>query len=267
MNREIKDFNIKKKIVEKLESRIDRYIRKQRMLIRDSDSEETVEEVFNKTTVMTIYKLMNKGVIEELYGAIAAGKESRVYVASDKDGNLLAVKIFLIKTAEFRRGRVKYIVGDPRFEGYSLTGKKIIYAWASKEYKNLRMAYEAGIYVPEPIDQERNVLVMEFIGEKYIPAPILKELPAVSGHMLLQVLRQIHLLYKKAGLVHADLSEYNVFYYKRKPYLFDFGQAVLVTHPNAEIYLIRDISNILRFFDERGVNAPPLDDVLEYIKG
>jgi RIO kinase 1 len=66
-------------------------------------------------------------------------------------------------------------------------------------------------------------------------------------------------------IVHADLSEYNIFYYKRKPILFDFGQAVLATHPNAEAYLVRDVSNILNFFRSCGIETPPLDKVLEYI--
>jgi len=263
----MKDYDIRKKIIEKLERRINRYIKEQRMLIKDSDYEETVEEVFDRTTIMTIYKMMNTGVIGELHGVISAGKEARIYAATDSNGNPIAVKIFLVKTAEFRRGRMKYILGDPRFEGMGLTGKGVIYAWASKEYKNLKLAYEAGVYVPKPIKQEKNVLVMEFIGENFVPAPTLRELPVVTEYMLLQILRQVKILYKKAGLVHSDLSEYNIFYYKRKPILFDFGQAVLTTHPNAEVYLIRDISNILDFFRSRDVLTPDLDSIMEYIKG
>ncbi len=264
---EFDKYDVKKDIIEKLERRIERYIREQRMLIKDSEAEETVEEVFDHSTIMTLYKLMNAGIIGDLHGVISAGKEARVYAATSPGGKPLAVKIFLMKTAEFRKGRIKYILGDPRFEGIGTSGRKIIYAWASKEFKNLKLAYEAGVYVPKPIEQERNILVMEFIGENFTPASTLKDLPRLTEHMLLQVIRQIRLLYKKAGLIHADLSEYNIFYYKRKPILFDFGQAVLVTHPNAELYLIRDVSNILNFFKSRGVATPPLDAVLEYVKG
>ncbi|PCN51291.1 serine protein kinase RIO [Candidatus Geothermarchaeota archaeon ex4572_27] len=236
------------------------------MLIKDSEHEETVEEVFDRTTVMTIYKLMNAGVIGEFKGVVSAGKEARVYAATDSEGNPIAVKIFLTKTAEFRRGRMKYILGDPRFEGMRLADRNIVYAWAAKEYKNLKLAYEAGAYVPRPIKQEKNVLVMEFIGENFTPAPILKDLPRVTEYMFLQVLRQVRILYRRAGLVHADLSEYNIFYYKRKPILFDFGQAVLTSHPNAEAYLVRDISNVIQFFRERGVAVLDLDTALEYVK-
>lgn len=264
---EFNDYEARKEIIDKLERRINKYIKEQRMLIKDSDSEEVIEEVFDHKTIMALYKLMNAGVIEDLYGVISAGKEARVYGAISPDGKPLAVKIFLMKTAEFRKGRLKYILGDPRFEGVNLTGARMIYVWASKEYKNLKSAYDAGVYVPKPIEQEKNILVMEFIGENFKPASILKDLSRLTEHIMLQIIRQVRLLYKKAGLIHADLSEYNIFYYKRKPILFDFGQAVTISHPNAEVYLIRDISNILDFFRSRGINVPPLDAVLEYIKG
>ena len=263
----VDDFEIDKRVVDKLERSINRYIRDQRMLRKDSDQEQTLEEVFDRTTIMTIYRLMNKGVIDEFHGVVSAGKESRVYAATSPEGTPLAVKIYLIKTAEFRKGRMKYIMGDPRFEGIPPTIRGIVYAWASKEYKNLELAYRAGVYVPEPITQEKNVLVMKFIGEDFNPAPTLREIPYLSEYIMYQVLRQARLLYKKANLIHADLSEYNIFYYKRKPILFDIGQGVLTSHPSADVFLIRDISNILNFFRMRGIDIPNLDDVLEYIKG
>ncbi len=51
-----------------------------------------------------------------------------------------------------------------------------------------------------------------------------------------------------AGLVHADLSEYNILVKGKKPYLIDFGQAVVLKHPNASAFLERDIKNILQYF-------------------
>jgi len=111
---------------------------------------------------------------------------------------------------------------------------------------------------------------MEFIGKDFTPAPTLKELPRVTEYMMLQILRQVKILYDEAELIHADLSEYNIFYYKRKPIIFDFGQAVVKSHPNAETFLARDIQNILEFFRSRGVETPgvetpDLDTVLDFI--
>ncbi len=254
------------KIIRKLEERLRRFEREYRMRIKDSDEREIVEEVFDKTTLLTLYQLMNAGYIDELNGVVSAGKEARVYSGVDKDGNPIAVKIFLILTSEFRRGRLKYIIGDPRFEGIYSSPMKLVYAWASKEYKNLVEAYNAGVYVPKPIAYKKNIIVMEFIGENFTPAPLLKDYPKLSKFILYQILRQIRILYNKAKLVHADLSEYNIFYFKRKPILFDFGQAVIRDHPMSEEFLIRDVSNILYFFRSRRIEVPTLDDALEYVK-
>jgi len=251
---------------EKLERRIERYIREQRMLEKISDEYEVREEVFDRTTLMALYDLMNKGYIDEFYGVVSTGKEARVYSAVDSNGNPIAVKIFLTWTSEFRRGRMKYILGDPRFDGIYSSSQKLIYAWASKEYKNLKLAYDAGVYVPKPIIQHKNIIVMEFIGRDFKPAPTLKEYHNLTPYILYQILRQVRILYNDAGLVHADLSEYNIFYYKRKPILFDFGQAVVRSHPQAEVFLIRDINNILNFFRLNNIETPSLDDVLDYIK-
>jgi RIO kinase 1 len=74
-------------------------------------------------------------------------------------------------------------------------------------------------------------------------------------------------LYRDAGLVHADLSEYNIFKFKRQLILFDFGSAVYCSHPNAEEFLVRDITNINRFFVRRNVDVLSLEDSLKLVKG
>ncbi len=252
-------------IDKRVEKEVENYIRKYLIKKKDSEEEEIVEEVFDKTTLMNLYYLVSRGVIYELKGVVSSGKEARVYAAIDNVGNPLAVKIYLVWTAEFRRGRLKYILGDPRFEELDNNPRKLINAWASKEFKNLKRAYEAGVYVPRPIKHYKNIIVMEFIGDNFTPAPLLREKEAVTEYMLLQIIRQVKILYSDAELVHADLSEYNIFYYRRKPIIFDFGQAVVKTHPSAEAFLARDVQNILDFFRNRGVDTPEYEDILNFI--
>ena len=62
-------------------------------------------------------------------------------------------------------------------------------------------------------------------------------------------------IYQKAELVHSDLSEYNIMKLDRKLIFFDFGSAVSIAHPQAEEFLKRDISNINRFFQRRGIRV------------
>ncbi|MCX8204195.1 MAG: serine protein kinase RIO [Candidatus Nezhaarchaeota archaeon] len=221
--------------------------------VKDEDLLKTVEEVFDKATLEGLYYLINKRVIDIMYGAVASGKESKLYLALSPHEELIAVKIYLTTSGEFRRGILKYIEGDVRFKGVKKDTKSLIYAWAQKEFKNLKRALSADVRVPRPIAVHRNILVMEFIGSEEGPAPLLKDAEVKDLRWPLKIIMSyIHRLYRRAELVHGDLSEYNIMVRGEEMVLFDFGQAVLTSHPLAEELLRRDISNVLNYFERRG---------------
>ena len=117
-------------------------------------------------------------------------------------------------------------------------------------------AVDAGIKAPQPVAFQGNVLVMEFIGKDCVPAPRLKDVKCDSPDGLFDVLVDfMNLLYQKAGLIHADFSEYNVLMDDGEPVLIDMGQSVLLDHPRAQDFLVRDIENVIRFFSKLGVEA------------
>jgi RIO kinase 1 len=234
----------------------ERLFEKEEKRQKDEDLLKTVEEVFDTFTLQALYKLINKRIIDVLYGVVDAGKESRVYWAKSPQGEDLAVKIFLTSTREFKKTVLQYIDGDPRFKKIKRDTRNIVYAWALKEFKNLERAYEVGVRVPKPITVHKNIIVMTFIGENGIPAPLLKD-AEVSDYeeMFWKVVDNIKALYCKAKLVHADLSEYNIMVWKENPVFFDFGQAVLTSHPNADLFLERDVKNVVSFFKKRGVEV------------
>lgn len=228
-----------------------------RYLVRDRDEEEAVlEEVFDKATLLCLYKLMRQGYIHKVYGAVSSGKESRVYWAKNKIGEDLAVKIYLTVTSAFgRKSMLKYIEGDPRFQKVKRDVRALIKLWASKEFKNLEQAYEAGVRVPKPIVVRDNILVMEFIGDNGVPAPILKDTVLDDpGEVYGKIVRYISLLWVKAEIVHGDLSEYNIMFWRSEPVIFDLSQALSIEHPNAYILLVRDISNINSFFSKFNID-------------
>jgi RIO kinase 1 len=68
-------------------------------------------------------------------------------------------------------------------------------------------------------------------------------------------------------LVHADLSEYNIFKTNRGIMLFDFGSAVDTRHPNSKQFLVRDVMNINRFFEKRGIEVLNTAQLVEKIRG
>ena len=155
-----------------------------------------------------------------------------------------------------------YIIGDPRFKKIPNNPSKIIFLWASKEFKNLKRAYKAGLSVPEPIYIKNNILIMDYIGFGSIPAPKLKDIkfPKEPIKLLNEILGFIKNLYQNANLVHGDLSEFNILYHNQKPIVIDISQAVTIYHPKAEVYLVRDIKNIFNYFKKFRVEIPNPED-------
>ena len=259
-------MSMDKSVEEKLTRREKLYEKKQLMKKKRSEEYEVLEEVFDRPTLMTLYHLLNRGTIKSIGGVVKSGKEARIYHGTDPEGRSLAIKIYLTVSAGFRKGRLIYIQGDPRFKSVKQDTRSFVYSWTQKEYKNLQRAYESGIRVPKPIKVKKNVLVMEFIGDGNIPAPLLKEeFPKDPEDMYLRLLKCVKDLYRKAGLVHGDLSEYNVMNRKEKPVIFDMSQGVLLEHPMAEQFLRRDITNLNHFFRKLGVNVKKNEEIYKWV--
>lgn len=250
-------------------SRIEAEIDKLRIKHKDSEKRKVAEDVFDYATLKTLYHLSNRGYIEALGGSISTGKEANVFHALGAGGREVAVKIYRVSSSNFNAIQ-EYIRGDPRFEKVGHRRRDIIVAWARKEFQNLKRAYDAGIRVPEPIVVERNVLLMEFIGEDGVGAPQLRSVSLGEGEaeqMFKVIVDYMKTLYCSLHMVHGDLSEYNVLVdSNRNPVLIDMGQGVLRAHPMAEEFLKRDVGNILRFFRKHGVKAAE-EDILYRIRG
>ncbi len=257
---------------ERIPERIDRKVlyglvkaEKEQRILRRHESEIAVfEEVFDRSTLMTLYGAMNSGVLSYLNGVVASGKESRVYWGVRSDGSNVAVKIYLVASAEFRH-RLQYIAGDPRFRNVKKGIRNVVNVWARKEFRNLKKARAAKVPVPEPFYVNRNVLVMEFIGEDGTPAPTLSKCD-VTEDLYKTVLKETSRLFTRASLVHADLSEFNIFLHNGRIVLFDFGSAVDISHPNSGEFLARDISNVNRFFAKRRVKVYDLEEAIGMVK-
>jgi len=243
--------------------------RRDKMLIHDFSTERaTIEEVFDQATRMVIYQLLNSGILYEVHGVVNAGKEARVYWGKNKEGKDLAVKIYLTTSAEFKKGMLKYIEGDYRFKGVKHDTRSLIFTWAQKEFRNLEQASRAKVRVPNPIAVKNNVLVMEFIGKDGVNAASLKEQAPSDPEKVYEVLlTYVERLYRKADLVHGDLSEYNIMMWKGKPVIFDVAQAVPTSHSMAEFFLRRDLANVNRFFSRLGVNVTSVDEAYKKVVG
>ena len=255
-------MSYRKKVEKKLKRKEKQYEITRLMKEKRSEEYEVLEEVFDRSTLMTIYDFMNKGTIDEIHGVVKAGKEARIYWGKDSDGKELAIKIYLTVSAEFKKGMLPYIEGDPRFAHVRRDTRSLVYAWAQKEFKNLQTAAAAKIKVPQPIDVSNNVLIMEFIGKNGVPAPLLRETALRKPERVYrQLLNYVRMLYQQAGLVHGDLSEYNIMLWKNQPVLFDISQAVPLQHPMANQLLRRDLENLHRYFKKLNIEVLPLEEM------
>ena len=225
-----------------------------------SKKRAAVESVFDERTVFQLNKLIINGPLDKIEGLISAGKEANVYLAYDRNGNEVAVKIYKIDR-NTSKWMMKYIIGDRRFKKIPKNIAKLIFLWASKEYKNLKRAYKVGLNVPKPIHIKNNILIMQYIGSGKTPAPILKDVknPKNIDVLFQDVMVFIKELYQKANLVHGDLSEFNILYHNDKAIFIDISQAVDVQHPKAEDFLVRDIQNIVNYFNKLGITFTELE--------
>ncbi|XP_042142508.1 serine/threonine-protein kinase RIO3 [Ixodes scapularis] len=231
--------------------------------LHDKREKATAEQTLDPNTRLLLYKLVNREILDEVNGCISTGKESCVFHAAGGKTEEFsvprecAVKVFKTTLNEFKN-REQYIREDFRFKDRfsKLNPRKVIHLWAEKEMHNLRRMRRAGIPCPEVVVLKKHLLVMSFVGLNGVPAPQLKE-AALSGEQLASAYAQAvalaQALYQRCQLVHADLSEYNLLWHHGQVLVIDVSQAVDRMHPHALEFLLRDCTNISRFFQKQGL--------------
>jgi len=253
------------KITDRFEHEIDKKLDTQskHKIFDGFKNNKTINEVLDKTTIMTLYDLINKHIISYVNGVVRSGKESQLFWAVDKNGKDLALKIYLVSTTSFKK-RASYILGDPRFSKVKTGTRNLVYLWAKKEFRNLTQCIEHNIPSTKPIYVAKNILVMEFVGKNGVPEKTLVE-AEVSQKDYESTISLIKRLYKEAKLVHGDLSEFNIFKAETGLILFDLASGVDIQHPNAHEFLKRDINNISKFFVKRGLTVVNPADIFDLV--
>jgi RIO kinase 1 len=145
----------------------------------------------------------------------------------------------------------KAVLGGSRY-GHELAAA----LWPMQEFANLSLAWQAGASVPYPVEQTEHGLLMEFIGDETQAAPKLAQ-ARLSTDELASAWKQMTaslLALTMAGVVHADLSAYNLLWWQGRLLLIDLPQAVeFTTNADAFELLHRDVANVGDWFSRRGV--------------
>ena len=213
--------------------------------------------------------LIDDGVIDEVLRPLKSGKEAAVYVVRAGD-EIRCAKVYKDMAQRSFQQRVQYQEGrkvrgsrEARAIGKaSKYGRKQQEAeWKNTEVDALYQLRDAGVRVPEPHGYFHGVLVMELVVDADgHSAPRLGEvelsaLQARGFHRFL-----IHQVQKMLciGLIHGDLSEYNVLVAPDGPVIIDFPQVVSAAGNNAaRTMLLRDVNNLTASL---GAWAPELLD-------
>ncbi|KAG8389778.1 hypothetical protein BUALT_Bualt01G0013900 [Buddleja alternifolia] len=229
----------------------------------------TVEQAIDPRTRMVLFKMLNRGVFNDINGCISTGKEANVYHATKSDGQELAIKVYKTSVLVFK-DRDRYVQGDYRFRyGYCKHNpRKMVKTWAEKEMRNLMRLRAAGIRCPAPLLLRLHVLVMEFIGKAGWAAPRLKDADLSLDKLresYVEMIMAMRTLYQKCKLVHGDLSEYNILYFEGHLYIIDVSQSVDLDHPHALDFLIEDCIHVSDFFKKHGVAVMTIRELFDFI--
>ncbi len=215
------------------------------------DELKVFSKVLDNYTIQNLNELISKKIIKGLICSVKEGKESVIFCAKTFENEFCAVKIYRIFHCDFK-SMYKLLIADPRFSKIKRERKSVVEKWALREFKNLKIAEKAKINAPKPITVYKNILIMSFIGNNCIPAPLLKDYEINeknAKNIYMQIIEDLKKL-KEIKLAHGDLSEYNILVLNDVPYLIDFSHAVRDDCVLYFDYWKRDIENINKFFSK-----------------
>ena len=212
--------------------------------------------------MLALKYFVDRDIVVALGDRIGVGKESELFKALAPGDINVIIKFLRIGRTSFRSTRrVRAFADNPRYDWYRQS--KIA---AEREYKALHEIYLVGGSVPKPLAYNRHSVVIGYInGIELYKKPDLLD-PYETATIILDTLRKAFI---DVGIIHGDLSEYNVLVDRDtgKPYIIDWPQYVEKLHPSAEKLLRRDIEYIVRFFKKNYRVILDTNRALKYVKG
>jgi len=211
--------------------------------------------------------LLDDGLVDDVLGRLKSGKEASVYLVAS-NGQVRCAKVYkeaehrgFHKLAQYQEGRKTRGSRDARAKGrHGRHGRKVQEAeWKNAEVDALYLLAGVGVRVPAPYGVFDGVLLMELVVDADgHPAPRLNDVELTPEQARLWHAFMVEQIVKMlcAGLIHGDLSEFNVLVDANGPVIIDLPQAVNAAGNNNAFSLFeRDVNNMRETF---GRAAPEL---------
>lgn len=247
---------------DKLEYRLKKLVR-EKLVVRTTQPYEGFQIYFEGYDALALNAFVKRKSISAIGNEIGVGKESVIYEAIRQPELAIGGPLPVIikfhregRTSFKQIKRVREHLGEREHFSWIYAARLA----AQREYEIMSKLYPQ-VSVPKPLDQNRHAIVMELAK-----GSLLSKTKLVDPEWYLdEILKQVKTTYSR-GVIHADLSEYNIFVSEEGVQLIDWPQYVILEHPHADEILERDVSNILTHFSRKYNIKRELEKVLEEVK-
>ncbi|WP_292388225.1 serine/threonine-protein kinase RIO2 [Methanosarcina sp. UBA5] len=247
---------------EKLEYRLKKLV-KDKLVVRNTQLYEGFQIYFEGYDALALNAFVKRKSISAIGDEIGVGKESVIYEAilppelAIGEPVPVVIKFHREGRTSFKQiKRVREHLGEREHFSWIYAARLA----AQREYNIMTTLYPE-VSIPKPFDHNRHAIVMELAK-----GSLLAKTKLIDPEWYLdEILKQVKITYS-LGVIHADLSEYNIFASEDGVQLIDWPQYVTPEHPHADEILERDVSNVLtHFFRKYGIKRE-LDETIREIK-
>lgn len=202
--------------------------------------------------------LSNRNTITSIGPQIGIGKEAEIYLAHDSQEKDKILKMFRLGRSSFKQIKRKRDISTSTSNWLLLNIQT-----AKREYDILNYLRQSSTSFPTPLYRSFHCIVMEpFYGSKLADAESLEDPQSV----LEKIISNVKIAYQN-GYINGDLNEYNIMVNNDNIFILDWPQAIKVDTINANVVLLRDVKNILKFFSKKYKIETDVGNTINYIKG
>ena len=202
--------------------------------------------------------LSNRNTITSIGPQIGIGKEAEIYLAHDSQEKDKILKMFRLGRSSFKQIKRKRDISTSTSNWLLLNIQT-----AKREYDILNYLRQSSTSFPTPLYRSFHCIVMEpFYGSRLADAESLDDPQSV----LEKIISNVKIAYQN-GYINGDLNEYNIMVNNDNIFILDWPQAIKVDTINANVVLLRDVKNILKFFSKKYKIEKDVGNTINHIKG